>query len=66
MMRMDYSTMHLFKMSHEERNRLLEVSLTYYRLHLPDFPEMKSVCFRNYISDYSNLIVPWMAFSGAE
>ena len=43
MMRMDYSTMHLFKMSHEERNRLLEVSLTYYRLHLPDFPEMKSV-----------------------
>ena len=43
MMRMDFSTMHLFKMSHQERNRLLEVSLTYYRLHLPDFPEMKSV-----------------------
>ncbi|MBO7129397.1 MAG: DNA repair protein RecO [Prevotella sp.] len=43
MMRMDYPTMHLYKMSHYERNRLLEVSLTYYRLHLPDFPEMKSV-----------------------
>ena len=43
MMRMDYSTMHLFRMSHQERNRLLEVSLKYYRLHLPDFPEMKSV-----------------------
>ena len=43
MMRMDYPTMHLFRMSHQERNRLLEVSLTYYRLHLPDFPEMKSV-----------------------
>ena len=43
MMRMDFPTMHLFRMSHQERNRLLEVSLTYYRLHLPDFPEMKSV-----------------------
>ena len=43
MMLMDYPTMHLFRLSHQERNRLLEVSLTYYRLHLPDFPEMKSV-----------------------
>ena len=43
MMRMDYPTMHLFRLSHQERNRLLEVSLTYYRLHLPVFPEMKSV-----------------------
>jgi DNA repair protein RecO (recombination protein O) len=43
MMRMDYPTMHLFRMSHQERNRLLDVSLKYYRLHLPDFPEMKSV-----------------------
>jgi len=43
MMRMDYPTMHLFQMSHSERNRLLEVALVYYRLHLPDFPELKSV-----------------------
>ena len=43
MMRMDFPTMHLFRMSHEERNRLLEVSIKYYRLHLPDFPEMKSI-----------------------
>lgn len=43
MMRMDYPTMHLFQMSHQERNRLLELSLIYYRLHLPEFPEMKSV-----------------------
>ena len=42
-MRMDFPTMHLFRMSHQERNRLLEVSLKYYRLHLPDFPEMKSI-----------------------
>ena len=43
MMRMDFATMHLFQMSHNERNRLLEVALAYYRLHLPDFPEMKSI-----------------------
>ena len=43
MMRMDFPTMHLFRMSHQERNRLLEISLIYYRLHLPDFPELKSV-----------------------
>jgi len=43
MMRMDFPTMHLFRMSHQERNRLLDVTLKYYRLHLPDFPEMKSI-----------------------
>ena len=43
MMRMDYPTMHLFRMTHQERNRLLEVTLSYYRLHIPDFPELKSV-----------------------
>ena len=43
MMRMDFATMHLFQMSHNERNRLLEVALAYYHLHLPDFPEMKSI-----------------------
>ena len=42
-MRMDFSNMHLFQMSHQERNRLLDVSIKYYRLHLPDFPEMKSI-----------------------
>ena len=43
MMRMDFPTMHLFQMSHTERNRLLEVALSYYRIHLPDFPELKSL-----------------------
>lgn len=43
MMRMDFATMHLFQMSHTERNRLLEVALSYYRLHIPDFPELKSL-----------------------
>ena len=43
LMRMDFPTMHLFRMSHQERNRLLEVALTYYRLHLTDFPELRSL-----------------------
>ena len=43
MMRMDFATMHLFQMSHTKRNRLLEVALSYYRLHIPDFPELKSL-----------------------
>ena len=43
MMRMDYPTMHLFRLSHHERNRLLEVAVVYYRLHLPNFPELKSL-----------------------
>lgn len=43
MMRMRYETMHLFSMSRQERNRCIEVMMTYYRLHLPDFPELKSL-----------------------
>ena len=43
LMRMDYGTMRLFRLSREERARCLDVILTYYRLHLPDFPELKSV-----------------------
>ncbi|MCR5242659.1 MAG: DNA repair protein RecO [Prevotella sp.] len=43
MMRMDYQNMHLFRMSRTDRNRCLDVMLTYYRLHLPSFPELKSL-----------------------
>lgn len=43
MLRMNYSTMHLFRMSREQRNRLLDVIICYYRLHIPSFPEMKSL-----------------------
>lgn len=43
MMRMDFATMHLFRMNRQERQRLLDVALTYYRLHLPDFPELRSL-----------------------
>ena len=43
LMRMDYTTMHLFRMSHTERNRCIDVLMTYYRLHVPAFPELKSL-----------------------
>ena len=43
MMRMDYATMRLYRLSHFDRDRLLEVAITYYRLHLPSFPELKSL-----------------------
>ncbi len=43
LMRMDFPTMHLYRFSRKERNRILEVLLHYYRLHIPQFPEMKSV-----------------------
>jgi DNA repair protein RecO (recombination protein O) len=43
MMRMDFPTMYLFQLSHRDRNRLLEVAIKYYRLHLPNFPELKSL-----------------------
>lgn len=43
LMRMNYETMHLFEMNRVERNRCLEVIQLYYQLHLPDFPELKSL-----------------------
>ena len=43
MMRMDYATMHLFRMNRTQRNRCIEVALLFYRLHLPDFPELRSL-----------------------
>src|SRR5574344_82121 len=43
LMRMNYETMHLYTMSRNERNRCIEVILNYYRLHIPDFQEMKSL-----------------------
>jgi len=43
MMRMSYQTMHLFRMSRTERNRLLDVAVRYYTIHIPDFPCLKSL-----------------------
>ncbi len=43
MMRMDYPTMHLFRLNRQQRNRCIEVALLFYRLHLPDFPDLRSL-----------------------
>ena len=43
LMRMDFPTMHLFRLSHNDRNRIVEVLLHYYQLHIPQFPELKSL-----------------------
>lgn len=42
-MRMNYDTMHLFMMSRLERARCLTIINDYYRLHLPEFPVLKSL-----------------------
>lgn len=41
--RLTFRTMHLFRMSSSQRKRCIEVLNQYYRLHLPNFPELKSV-----------------------
>ena len=43
LLRMNYETMHLFGMSRMERNRCLMVINDYYRLHIPDFPLLRSL-----------------------
>lgn len=43
LMRMNYKTMHLFRMNRVERNRCLELICEYYRLHLPEFPDLRSL-----------------------
>ena len=41
--RLRYETMNLYPMSRMERNHCVEVILEYYRLHIPGFPEIKSL-----------------------
>lgn len=43
MMRMRFATMHLYRMSRDDRNRMLEIIIRYYRIHMPDFPELRSL-----------------------
>lgn len=43
LLRMNYPTMHLYKMTRAERNRMSDVILRYYQIHIPDFPELKSL-----------------------
>ncbi|MDE5787778.1 MAG: DNA repair protein RecO [Bacteroidaceae bacterium] len=43
LLRMDFATMHLFRFSREERARVMQVINDYYRLHVPHFPELRSM-----------------------
>ena len=43
LLRMTLHNMHHFAMSRQQRARCLQVIIEYYRLHLPDFPEPKSL-----------------------
>ena len=43
LVRFNFHTMHLMKISRDQRIRILQGLLTYYQLHLPNFPELKSV-----------------------
>ncbi|MBO7645719.1 MAG: DNA repair protein RecO [Prevotella sp.] len=43
LMRMSASNLHLFPLSHNERNRIIDFILLYYRLHIPQFVEMKTL-----------------------
>lgn len=43
LMRLNYSTMHLFRMTRQQRSRCVDVILEYYSLHIPDFPKMKTL-----------------------
>jgi len=42
LMRMDFATMHLFRLTRQQRQRILEILVLYYRLHLPQMPAMRS------------------------
>ena len=43
LMRMNYETMHLFKMSRADRNEILDVLLKYYSIHIPGSADLNSL-----------------------
>ena len=43
LMRMTPSNIHLFKLTRVERNRITDLCLLFYRLHIPQFGEMKAL-----------------------
>lgn len=43
LMRMNYETMHLFPFNRRQRMRCLEVLNEFYRIHIPNFPQLRSL-----------------------
>ena len=42
LMRLNYATMHLYRMNRQDRQRIADVIMHYYRIHVPQFPELRS------------------------
>lgn len=51
LLRISYPTMHLFRMTRQDRQRCLDIILRYYRLHTTNFPELKSLAIMKEIFD---------------
>ena len=51
LLRMGFDNMSLFGFSRQDRHAILQYILTYYRLHLPDFPEIKSLSILQSVFD---------------
>lgn len=43
LMRMNYDSMHLFKFSRHDRARILHILNDFYKIHIPNFPDLKSL-----------------------
>ena len=43
LIRMDYENMHLFRLSRVDRNRIANLILRYYRIHVPNMPDLNSL-----------------------
>lgn len=43
LMRMNYDTMHVFKFSRQDRNRILTILNEFYKIHIPNFPDLKTI-----------------------
>lgn len=52
LMRMNYDTMHLFRMVRGDRARCLTIISDYYRLHIPGFQELKSLSVLRELFDF--------------
>lgn len=51
LMRMDFPTMRLFRMSRAERSRIIDILVHYYRLHVPQMPSPQSLAVLKEVFD---------------
>ena len=51
LLRMSYENMHLYRFTRQDRLLVIHRILEYYRLHMPDFPEIKSLAVMQTLFD---------------